>query len=169
MSRGICNYHFQTKDQLLLESFLSLYHEHQQTWRGIVRSGSLAPAKRLTMLVHALLTPPLAEHGKLAVWTAFWGSPHYRRIYIDLCTEGDSLYEKGVASLLKELADGRNTVKGLSLHTIAVSLTALIAGCHLQYLIAPGRLTPEDAEDACRSYLCHFFPDAFAKNDYRKP
>ena len=33
LSRGICNYHFKTKEQLLLDTFEAVYDEFEAAWR----------------------------------------------------------------------------------------------------------------------------------------
>lgn len=158
LSRGICNFHFQTKEQLMLESFRVLYTEHEATWRRILGNHSCSATERLTKLIETLLTPPIADHKKIAVWLAFWGVTPHRQTYLNVCTEVDCQYEDAIAELLHELAPGQEVVNGLSLHTIAVALTGMIDGTHLQYLIAPGRISPEDAIRACLQFLGSFFP-----------
>ena len=158
LSRGIGNFHFQTKEQLMLEAFQMLYSEHEQTWRAIVDDDSLSPVHRLTLLVRTLLSPPLADHKKIAVWLAFWGVAPHRRTYITICTEGDCLYEEAITALLRQLAGKEQTkINGMGMHAIAVALTAMIDGTHLQYLIAPDRLSPDEAIRACLSFLSSFF------------
>lgn len=158
LSRGICNFHFQTKEQLMLEAFQAVYYEHEQAWRAIVEDNDKSPEQRLSLLIRTLLTPPLADSRKLAVWLAFWGIAPHRETYIALCTEGDCLYEQGIASLLRKMSGEREEINNLSLKAIAVALTAMIDGTHLQYLIAPGRLTPEEAIRACKAFVGSFFP-----------
>lgn len=159
LSRGIGNFHFQTKDQLLLEAFRMLYREHAEAWQEAISDASSPPALRLVTLIETLLSPPIADHRKLAVWLAFWGVAPHRRTYLEICTAGDRAYEEAVAGLLRQLSPAADEICGLSLRTISVALTGMIDGAHLQYLIAPGRLTPEEAIRACLAYLASFFPE----------
>ncbi|MDT8421839.1 MAG: TetR family transcriptional regulator C-terminal domain-containing protein [Desulfuromonadales bacterium] len=158
LSRGICNFHFQTKEQLMLEAFRGLYIEHEQTWRKILTDDARSAAERLSALIETLLTPPIADHKKVAVWLAFWGVTPHRQTYLNVCTEVDCQYEDAITELLHELAGGQEKLHGLPLRSIAVSLTALIDGTLLQYLIAPGRLSPNEAIRSCLTYLGSFFP-----------
>lgn len=159
LSRGIGNFHFQSKDQLLLEAFRMLYREHAEAWQKAIADASSPPALRLVTLIETLLSPPIADHRKLAVWLAFWGVAPHRRTYLEICTEGDRAYEEAVERLLRRLSPGVEEICGLSLSAIAVALTGMIDGAHLQYLIAPGRITPEEAVRACLAYLASFFPE----------
>jgi hypothetical protein len=47
----------------------------------------------------------------------------------------------------------------MTLQTIAYSLTAMMTGCWLEYLLSPGSFEPRDAVQACFAFLASFFPD----------
>ena len=89
LSRGICNFHFQSKEQLMLEAFRMLYQEYEQAWQTAATQSGAPPAARLRALVEALLSTPIADPRKLAVWLAFWGVTPHRRTYLELCAESD--------------------------------------------------------------------------------
>jgi len=158
LSRGICNFHFTPKEQLMLEAFSMLYKEHEQVWRRTLSSRDEGPESRLRTLVETLLSPPIAEDKKLAVWMAFWGVAPHRKTYLELCAGIDREYEAEVEGLLRQLSGGEEIVNGMSLQGIAVCLTAMIDGFWVNYLIAPDSLVPSDAIKACLAFLSCFFP-----------
>lgn len=159
LSRGICNYHFETKEQLMLEAFRMLYQEHEQVWRQLATPSPVPAAVRLKALIEALLSPPIADDTKLAVWMAFWGVTPHRQTYLELCANVDREYELAVKSLIAELAPDQTAVNGMSLQAISVTLTSMIDGFWVNYLISPGCLTPQDAINACLMFLTGFFPE----------
>ncbi len=158
LSRGICNFHFNTKEQLMLEALQTLYHEHEQTWRNAVSNASESPADRLVTLIKALLNPPIADHKKLSVWMAFWGVAPHRKTYLEICANIDREYEAEVEKLLREISGGVETINGMSLQAISVTLTSMIDGFWVNYLISPDCLTAKDAVSACLAFLASFFP-----------
>jgi len=158
LSRGICNFHFNTKDQLMLESFQVLYSELEQVWRTTLSNPNESPENRLLILIETLLSPPIADHKKLAVWMAFWGVTPHRETYLEVCEKIDREYEAEVQRLLLELAGENKTINGMSLNAIAVTLTSMIDGFWVNYLISPGCLSPKDAISACLCFLSSFFP-----------
>lgn len=158
LSRGICNFHFNTKDQLMLEAFRALYNEHERAWRKILSNSKQSPGARLKALIETLLNPPIADHRKLAVWMSFWGVTPHRQTYLDICECVDREYESEVEKVLLQLNGGDETVHGMSLQAIAVTLTSMIDGFWVNYLISPGCLTPKDAINACLAFLSSFFP-----------
>ncbi|MFK5953761.1 MAG: TetR family transcriptional regulator C-terminal domain-containing protein [Desulfobacterium sp.] len=158
LSRGICNFHFKTKKLLLLEAFRMLYAEHESAWRTILSDSGKSPEARLQALIRTLLTPPIADHTKLAVWLAFWGVPPHRRTYLEICEKLDREYETEVENLLRKMANGKKTINGMSLKAIAVTLTSMVDGFWVNYLISPGCLPQEDAVNACLNFLSSFYP-----------
>lgn len=159
LSRGICNYHFETKEQLMLEAFTALYREHEKAWRKITSDESLNPGARLKMLITTMLSLPIADPKKLAVWMAFWGVTPHRKIYLEICASVDREYEAEMEGLLRQLSDGKDTINGMSLRAIAIALSSMIDGLWINYLISPGCLTRENSIKACLAFLSSFFPE----------
>ena len=142
----------------MLEAFRMLYFEHERAWREALADLNESPTSRLIAFVETLLLPPITDHKKIAVWMAFWGVAPHRQTYLKICASIDREYEAEVEVLLRELSGGEETVYGQSLHAIAVTLTCMIDGFWVNYLIAPGCLAPEDAVKTCLAFLARFFP-----------
>jgi TetR/AcrR family transcriptional repressor of bet genes len=159
LSRGICNYHFETKDQLLLETFRTVYREHELAWKDALADQRVPPVHRLKRFIRVLLLPPVADFDKVAVWLAFWGEAANRKTYLDLCTAIDQAFENEVAAVLQEIGPPLVGSSGMDVGAVAVALTGMIDGFWVQYLIAPGRLMPEHAISACLAYLSRFYPE----------
>lgn len=157
LSRGICNYHFETKERLMLEALRILYQEHEEIWRKTIFNIEESPEDRLKNLIKVMLTPPIAEHKKLSVWLAFWGVAPNRKTYLEICSTVDREFENEVEALLLQISDGKDMVNGMSLKAISVALVSMIDGFWVNYLISPGCLTSDDAIKACLAYLCSFF------------
>ena len=158
LSRGICNFHFDTKEQLMLEAFRMLYQEHERAWRKTLSNLDEHPVSRLRIFLETVLLPPIADHKKVAVWMAFWGVTPHRQTYLEIGKNVDREYEIEVESLLRELSGGEEVVYGMTLHAIAVTLTCMIDGFWVNYLISPGSISPENAINASMTFLGRFFP-----------
>jgi TetR/AcrR family transcriptional repressor of bet genes len=158
LSRGMCNYHFETKEQLMIEAFQHIYREHLKAWQAALKDLSVGPEERLKKLITSLLTSPVAEPDKITVWLAFWSVRSTRKTYFELCADSDREYEREVENALRQIAGDAEMINGMSLQAISISLTAMIDGLYIQYVIAPGLLRPEDAINACMAYLSSYFP-----------
>ena len=158
LSRGIGNFHFQSKEQLLLEVLRTLHNEFDAAWRTAVSDTDRSPADRLKAVIETMLTPPIANKKKLAVWLAFWGEASARKTYLEICEAHDREYDAAIEDIIGEMVDDEFNSHGLSLGTIAKSLTALIDGFWVEYLISADRYNSEMAIKACFAFLARFFP-----------
>lgn len=158
LSRGICNYHFSTKERLLLETLQTVHLELDALWRSILENEAEPAAGRLARFVRRAFDPELTAPRKLAVWLSYWGETRSRRTYLEACAARDREYEEALERVIVELAGGDGPVAGLAPRAVAVALTGMIDGFWLQFLIAPGRLTRDEAVRACMVYLAGLFP-----------
>ena len=159
LSRGIGNFHFQSKEQLLLESLRTLYKEFEDGWRNAVANAGSSPVEQLKELIKTTLNPPIANSKKVAVWLAFWGEAPSRKKYLEICAAHDREWDAAVERILSRLVDDEFTSHGMPVGKIAHSLTAMMDGFWVEYLIADGRYTPDDAVKACFAFLASFFPE----------
>jgi TetR/AcrR family transcriptional repressor of bet genes len=159
LSRGIGNFHFQSKEQLLLETLQSLYKEFENGWRNAVVAAGSSPVDQLKDLIKTTLNPPIADIRKVAVWLAYWGEAPSRKKYLEICAFRDREWDAAVEAILRQLVDDEFHSQGMTLAKIAHSLTAMMDGFWVEYLIADGRYTPDDALKACLAFLASFFPE----------
>ncbi len=158
LSRGIGNFHFQSKEQLLLETLHTLYLEFENGWRNAVAEAGSSPVDQLKELIKTTLQPPIADFKKVAVWLAYWGEAPSRKKYLEICAAHDREWDGAVENILRLLVDDAFNSHGMTLAKIAHSLTAMMDGFWVEYLIADGRYTPDDAVKACFAFLSSFFP-----------
>jgi TetR/AcrR family transcriptional repressor of bet genes len=161
LSRGIYNFHFKTKEQLILDTFGVVQNEFTTTWKTALKIPDTSPEEKLKIMINRLLNKPLATPKKLSVLYSLWGLAPHRKTYFNHFAKMDREYETAIKDLLHSLGEQNAGTRGLSIKAIAVGLTAIIDGCLLQYLIAPGQLGHEEAESVCLAYLSSFFPESF--------
>jgi TetR/AcrR family transcriptional repressor of bet genes len=159
LSRGIGNFHFQSKEQLLLETLLTLYKEFDDGWKNAVAAAGSSPVDQLINLIKTTLNPPIADFKKVAVWLAYWGEAPSRKKYLEICAARDREWDAAVENILRQLVDDEFNSHGMTLAKIAHSLTAMMDGFWVEYLIADGRYTPDDAVKACFAFMASFFPE----------
>ncbi len=159
LSRGISNFHFVSKDNLLFETLKTVHSELDGVWRQYLVDSDLSPTDQLKGFLGAVFSPPVADLKKISVWLSYWGETAYRRTYLESFTTKDREYEAAVETVMVRLAGTHAPIGGMPIRAIAVALTAIIDGCWLQFLIAPGRLFADEAVNACYAYLSGFFPE----------
>ena len=104
LSRGIVNFHFESKDELLVATLRFLSDEYRDHWRATQARAGEDPASRLRAIVAADFDRAVCTKRKLAAWCAFWGEAKSRSSYRDLCSANDA-----------ESPDTRHDVRSISI------------------------------------------------------
>lgn len=99
LSQGIVNLHFESKDNLLTETLLSLANEYKTQFDKALRRSGPRPADQLLALMEHDLRPSICDRSKLAVWFAFWGEVRSRPTYRKICDEYDCYYDDAITEL----------------------------------------------------------------------
>ncbi|MEM6679831.1 MAG: TetR family transcriptional regulator, partial [Pseudomonadota bacterium] len=103
LSRGIVNFHFESKEKLLRETLTRLSAEYDACWRAGLAAAGPGPAERLRALLEADLSEALCTPEKLAAWFAFFAESGAREEYRDLCWARDDALLAAFSGLCEEL------------------------------------------------------------------
>jgi TetR/AcrR family transcriptional repressor of bet genes len=158
LSRGIGNFHFQSKEQLLLETLRANYFEFDAAWRKAIADAGPSPVDQITEVIKTILTPPIADPNKIAIWVAYWGEAPSRRTYLEICAAHDLEWDTALENILQKIVDKDFNSHNMSLAAIAQTLTAMMDGFWVESLIAADRYCAEDGIKACFAFLNSFFP-----------
>ena len=82
LSAGTVNFHFSSKESLLLDTLYYLAEEFEQSIDSALDSAGRDPASRLTALFEASLNPEITEPRKMAVWYAFVAEARDRKSHV---------------------------------------------------------------------------------------
>ena len=160
MSHGIVNFHFRSKDQLLLETLRHLTEEYRGVWTRAVEKAGPGLAERLAAHFLADLDPAVCTRKKLAVWHAFYGEAKSRPLYRAICDASDQMrYDAGRDLVGRMIAEGGYDHLGLE-HT-ARGLDAMTDGLWLHLLLSSGKFDREAARGTVRAHLACLFPHHF--------
>jgi AcrR family transcriptional regulator len=103
LSHGLVNFHFQTKEKLLIETLLYLAEEYRQNWLAALEAAGPSPAKRLDALIRADFNPRICTPGKLSAWCSFWGEAQSRPMYQERCGSNDQIYNEQMEAICAKL------------------------------------------------------------------
>ncbi|TIO30708.1 MAG: TetR family transcriptional regulator, partial [Mesorhizobium sp.] len=94
LSRGIVNFHFESKEKLLVATLQYMYDEYSAHWRAALQKAGDDPARQLQALVWADFDRSICNKRKLAAWCAFWGEAKSRPTYQALSSSRDAYYQQ---------------------------------------------------------------------------
>lgn len=159
LSRGIVNFHFDSKRKLLVETLRFMADEYAEFWHQALERAGLAPAERLWALVAADFDAEVCNRRKIAAWCAFWGEAKSRPIYREICGERDLIHSDTLRGLCRELV-----AEGGYEHDpdrVAEGLDALLEGLWLHLLFQSGTTTRETLYATAVEHLTIVFPEHF--------
>ncbi len=157
LSRGIVNFHFESKDQLLVETLRYLSEEYRQNWqRSLARAGGSA-IERLLALIEADFEPAVCNRKKVAVWYAFWGEAKSRPTYLKLCADRDDAYAAMMQALMEELV-AEGPYPAVTPELAVDGIAAMTDGLWLDVLLTPKTAERKRAIKTVLLFLSGLFP-----------
>ena len=159
LSRGIVNFHFESKEKLLVATLQYMADEYAANWNALLEKAGPRASDRLWALVGADFDRKICTKRKIAAWCAFWGEAKSRPTYQSLCGASDVYYIDTFISICSELqSEGGYTSDAKAM---ALGLCAMIEGLWLRLMMADG-LTREHALMTVREFVATIFPKHFS-------
>lgn len=162
LSRGIVNFHFESKEKLLVETLRTMADEYSVAWRSALDRAGPTAAHRLWALTAADFSRDVCNRRNIAAWCAFWGEARSRPLYQKLCGSRDRDYQDMLLGLCARLEEeGRY---GLDPKQTAIGIDALGEGLWLRLLFMEDRATRKELYACAVAHLVRTFPRHFDSN-----
>ncbi|MEX0808031.1 MAG: transcriptional regulator BetI [Dongiaceae bacterium] len=161
LSRGIVNFYFHSKEELLAETLRYMTQEYEEAWREATSRAGSDPVTRLRAMVDGDFGPRTSSRKRVAVWYAFWGEARWRPEYLRICQEVSAQYFAETRLLVEAIATAGGYT-GLDAGLVARGLNAMIDGLWLDLLIEPKDVDRNSGKRCCYQFLAAHFPREFA-------
>lgn len=160
LSGGIVNFHFETKDKLLVETLRYLALEYRTNWRTAIAMAGSSAGERLMALLTADFNEVVCTPRTLAAWCAFWAEAQSRPTYLEHCSANDDEYQGVITELVSEIVTegGYRFAPG----PIARSLEAMMEGLWLDLMTTQAPFSRQEALDTVLACLAALFPRHFS-------
>jgi len=156
LSRGIVNFHFESKEKLLIATLQHMYDEYSAHWRASLQKAGDDPARQLQQLVWADFDRSICNKRKLAAWLAFWGEAKSRPTYQALSSSRDNYYQQVFIDLCATLKQSGSYA--YEPQVMALALSAMLEGLWLRLMMGTEDTTRETALQAANAFLAAAFP-----------
>jgi TetR/AcrR family transcriptional repressor of bet genes len=161
LSRGIVNFHFESKEKLLVATLQFMAEEYAAHWRSALEKAGADPAGQLWALCAADFDRAVCNRRKLAAWCAFWGEAKSRPTYQALCGGRDQAYHDTMVDICARLkAQGGYPIDP---QASALAINALLEGLWLRLMMAPEDVSRDSAFAAAAEALAALFPQHFLR------
>lgn len=161
LSRGIVNFHFESKEKLLVATLKYMADEYAAHWRAAYQKAGDSPARQLELLVAADFDRSICNRRKLAAWCAFWGEAKSRPTYQALCGSRDEVYQNVFVDICARLK--AESGYEFEPYATAVGLCAMLEGLWLRLMMGTEAVTRASAHAVAREYLASVFPKQFTR------
>jgi TetR/AcrR family transcriptional repressor of bet genes len=164
LSRGIVNFHFESKEKLLVETLRYLSEEYRNHWQAALAGAGPSVAEKLLAFVRADFDRKVCTQRKLAAWGAFWGEAKSRPTYRALCGANDEEYQDAMEELCVALAE-----PGHKSALIARGIVCMMDGLWHHLMMRPKEFRREEALSVALAHLGAVFPSHFTPEGGIRP
>lgn len=105
LSRGIVNFHFDSKDNLLRETMQAMADEYEQNWKARFAEAPQDTASRIAALVTADLDARVCTPRNVAAWFALMAEAKSRPAYQHLVWEREANYRSRLTEYILKAKD----------------------------------------------------------------
>ena len=162
LTAGTVNFHFDSKEALLLETLNFVSEEFDQTIADALKKSGPDPAGRLAGIINASLDPEITEHRKVAVWHAFDSESHTRKDYQLICGARDRKNFKLILNLCEQIIDAGGKRADIDARAVANAISGLTDELWKEILFEGESYDREVAKRVCMSFLASIFPWSFS-------
>lgn len=159
LSHGLVNFHFATKENLLLETLLYLAEEYRQNWRSALAAARPEVVGQIAAILEADFNPAICTPTRLSAWCSFWGEAHGRPMYQERCGANDEAYNATLEALCARMM----TVHGYQGDPVRVgrALRLTIEGSWLDMMTMSQAYSRSEALATVMTVAAAFFPRHF--------
>ena len=151
VSRGLINHHFDTKEELIRQSYKELCDEWVFQTRDMLMDAHRDPEDKLRAMIRVSFGPTLFKQEYLGIWVGFWSvigkSPTLKKLNRELYRQDREAYRK----LFDEIAAKRG--KAIDSRRASIALIALIDGLWLEWCLDPKGFTADEAVAVCQDLV----------------
>jgi AcrR family transcriptional regulator len=108
LSKGIVNFHFESKEKLLLETLRYLVDDYVSHWQATLKESAQNPSSQMRAFIVADLDKKICNPRKLAAWFAFLVEAKMHPAYKELYWFQDDEYVTRLTSLCEALKSDAN-------------------------------------------------------------
>ena len=159
LSQGIVNFHFKSKELLLIESLKFFSNEYLQSFQNCLKKSGSDPCKRIIAIINNDFSKKICSRDKIALWFTFFSEVKFKPAYHQICKERDLYYQKITEDIFRELIKLEKSK--ISLTNVSNGLQALVMGLWLDQLEDPDTFKRKQAKQICFNFIKSNFPKQF--------
>ena len=159
LSQGIVNFHFKSKELLLIETLKFISNEYLQSFQSSLKKSGSDPRKKIIAIINNDFSIKICSRDKIALWFTFFSEVKFKPAYHQICKQRDLYYQKMTENIFRELIKLEKSK--ISLTNVSNGLQALVMGLWLDQLVDPDTFKRKKAKEICFNFIKSNFPKQF--------
>ena len=159
VSRGLINHHFQSKDELMAQTYKRLAADLLDVSKAAAAKAS-TPADKLDAIIRVCFAAPVFAPKNVKVWLGFWSVAHSDPVIRKAHKELYASYRLALTRLFDQIGETQKTP--IDSELAALTLTAVIDGFWLELARDPASFTADEALSGCMQVVNSFLSPAKA-------
>ena len=159
LSQGIVNFHFKSKELLLIETLKFISNEYLQSFQNCLKKSGLDPCKQIIAIINNDFSKKICSRDKIALWFTFFSEVKFKPAYHQICKQRDLYYQKMTEDIFRKLIKLEKSK--ISLTNVSNGLQALVMGLWLDQLVDPDTFKRKKAKEICFNFIKSNFPKQF--------
>lgn len=165
LSHGLVNFHFQSKENLLLETLLYLAEEYRLNWTSALAAAGPSAAEQIHAMLLADFDPHICTPVRLSAWCSFWGEAQSRPIYQERCGSNDEIYNETLDALCARMIAEHGYTGNPA--RISRALRVTVEGVWLDIITLTAPYALQEASATVMATVAAYFPRHFDDNGLR--
>ncbi|MDC3270049.1 TetR family transcriptional regulator C-terminal domain-containing protein [Alphaproteobacteria bacterium] len=159
LSQGIVNFHFKSKELLLIETLKFISNEYLTSFDKYLKKAGDDPKLKIINMIENDFSSKICSPEKISVWFTFLSETKFKPAYRQICRKRDLYYQNVTEDIFDELL--KIEKNKLSKKNLAIAFHALIMGLWLNQLDEPMKYNRKESKKICLDYLKSHFPKQF--------
>ncbi len=162
LSRGIVNFHFHSKEKLLVETLRYLSQLYERNWQTAVKKAPARPADQLWALARSDFSKVVCNRRYISAWSGLRAEASSRPTYQKICAASDKNCQDtilGLCTRIRNEGDYRAAPQ-----TVALAFDALVEGLWLEILMQSHGLTRVKAKQCVLEFFIGQYPNHFNRS-----
>ena len=103
LSQGIVNFHFKSKELLLIETLKYVSNEYLESFQTSLKKSGSDPRKKIIAIINNDFSKKICSRDKVALWFTFFSEVKFKPAYHQICKERDLYYQKITEDIFRKL------------------------------------------------------------------
>lgn len=158
---GTVNFHFNGKDELLLESMRYLADTFSANLQNALKKIDKDPAAALNEIIDIHVDPVLSSRDKIVAWYSFWVEVSTNSHYRAICAESENEYGSAYIRICEKILSAHKVVSDLQVQALAKSLSGMMNQVWEDLIIDDSQTNREKNKQLCQAFFASIFPWLF--------